>query len=951
MMYRLPAVAGEWIDRANEVTFEFEGARFTGFEGDTISSALAASGVMVLGRSFKYHRPRGIHSFANHDANVIFEVDGVPNVRGDVAPLARGSRVRAVNTRGGVAGDRTRFIEWLAPFLPVGFYYKAFHGRGFPRWERRIRALSGLGRVRADAPRERTAKRYAFCDVLVVGGGMSGMAAALSAADAGARVLLVEESARLGGNASRDGASVAGSMAERVAASANIEVLTSTFAGGCYADLWVALVEPRRMSKVRAGAVIFATGAVEQPAVFRNNDLPGIMLGSAAQRLLHRHAIAPGRRIAILTANREGYELARDLRAHGVEVVAVLDLRESSGSDNYGIGDLRMAVGVRPLAARAGGDGALRGVEFQLGEEAHAPVREFLDCDALLMSVGFAPASQLASQAGVTWRFDAARQLHVPDKLPSGVFVVGRANGTYEPAARREEGREAGAEAAAHVAGARPPASGPRDAARADAPRQVSHAFPVFTHAKARDFVDLDEDIQVKDLLDSVQEGFDSTELLKRFSTLGMGPSQGKHSNVQGARILMRARNASLADTALTTQRPFYHPVPLKHLAGRGFHLHRHGAVHQRHEALHARWMTVGGWQRPEYYVRAERSREDCIADEARAVRESAGLVDVSTLGKIEIFGPDAGAFLDRVYTGSYSTLAVGTTRYGLMLDEGGIVRDDGVVARLAQDHYYFTTTTSGAAAVYRELLLWNTRWRMNCTLVNGTGHRAAFNLAGPASREVLQPLTDIDLAEQAFPHLGVRAGTVAGVPARVLRAGFVSSQGFEIHVPYSGALAVWDALLSPGKHAGLRPFGVEAQRLLRLEKGHAIVAQDTDALTNPFEAGLGWAVRMDKPYFVGQRSLRIHERRGARQRLVGFVLEPSGSDTPRLREANLFISGGEIAGRITSLGHSPTLGKIIGMGLAAPHLAEPGTELDIRASDGRMVRARLVKPPFVEAA
>ncbi len=945
MMYRLPPSAGEWIDRTVEIAFEFEGSRYVGYAGDTISAALAAAGVMTLGRSFKYHRPRGIFSFANHDANNLFEVDGVPNVRGDVAPVTAGSRIFAVNTRGGVVRDRTRFIEWLAPFLPVGFYYKAFHGKNFPRWEKRIRAISGLGRIRADAPRMRTPKRYAFCDVLVIGGGMSGMAAALSAADSGARVLLVDENVRLGGSHAGGATTEVDALIRRIAEAGNIDVLNSTYAAGCYADHWVALVEPHRLTKVRAGAIVFATGVLEQIAVFRNNDLPGVLLASGAQRLLRRHSIAPGRRVAILTANREGYEAARDLRARGVEVAAVLDLRGGGGGDGHGLGlgDLRIVTGVVPVAAHASRGGCLRAFEFETPVDGASPARETLDCDALLLSVGFAPASQLLSQAGVSWHFDAALQSHVPTRLPRGVFAAGRVNGVHDPAARRQDGREAGTEAGACARGAH---VGTR-ANRPEAGRQVSHPYPVFAHRSARDFVDLDEDIQVKDLLNSIQEGFDSTELLKRYSTLGMGPSQGKHSNVPGARILMRARDGTLADTALTTQRPFYHPVPLKHLAGRGFHAHRHTAVHDRHQALGARWMTVGGWQRPEYYARGEASRAQCIEEEVRAVREGAGLIDVSTLGKIEVFGPDAAAFLERIYTGSYTSMKVGSTRYGLMLDEGGIVRDDGVIARLADEHFYFTTTTSGAAAVYRELLLWNTRWRMNCTFVNGTGHRAAFNLAGPAGRELLQPLTDIDLSEEAFPYLGARQGHVAGVAARVMRAGFVSALGFEIHASYRDGAKVWDALMKAGAVRGLRAFGVEAQRVLRLEKGHAIVAQDTDALTNPFEAGLGWAVRMSKPFFVGQRSLRIHQARGPRQTLVGFTL----ADDTSLREANLVIHRGEIAGRITSLARSPSLDRLIGFALVSPALAEPGTTLTFRASDGRLVDARVVRIPFVEAA
>ncbi len=947
MMYRLPPIPGEWIDRSRPIDFAFEGRPFPGFAGDTISSALAAAGQMTLGRSFKYHRPRGIFSFANHDANNLFQVDGVPNVRGDVSPLTAGARVSAVNTFGGLASDRARFLEWLAPFLPVGFYYKAFHGRNFPLWERRIRAISGLGVAGVDLPRQHTPKRYAFCDVLVIGAGPSGLAAALSAADGGARVILADENARAGGSAAWSGAAQTeiATLASRVAQNPHIETLLSTYAAGCYADRWVALVEPHRMTKVRAGAIVFATGVIEQPAVFRNNDLPGVLLGSAAQRLLNRHAIAPGRRVAILTANHEGYDLARALRAHGVGVVAILDLRAGSVGDAHEFAGCRCESRVIPEEAIAGRDGAVRALRFRCApDDSSEPRTEKIDCDAVLMSVGFAPAIQLLMQAGASSAYDTALQQHLPTVLPPGVFATGRLNGVYEFAARKQDGRDVGAAAAQFArAGSRV-----EHRVNREHTRQVSHPYPVFTHARARDFVDLDEDIQVKDLLHSEQEGFDSPELMKRYSTLGMGPSQGKHSNLNGARVLARVRGHSIAETPLTTQRPFYHPVPLKHLAGAGFHLTRRSAVHTQHDALGASWMTIGGWRRPEYYARPSITRADCIADEARAVRGGVGLIDVSTLGKIEVHGPDAGRFLDRVYAGSFSDLRIGATRYGLLLDESGIVRDDGVIARLGESSYYFTTTTGGAAGVYRELLLWNARWRMDCAFVNVTGHRAAFNLAGPASREVLQALTDIDVSEAAFPFQGARSGQIAGVPARVLRVGFVSALGFEIHVPFSGATRLWEALMQAGERYGIRPFGVEAQRLLRLEKGHAIIGQDTDNLTNPFEAKLGWAVRMSKPFFVGQRSLRIHGKRGERQSLVGFELP---TDHAPVLEANLLIHGGEIAGRVTSIARSPTLGRSIGLAMVAPHVAMLGSEIRIRSSDGRMVPARVVKTPFVEAA
>ena len=416
--------------------------------------------------------------------------------------------------------------------LPVGFYYKAFHGRNFPRWEKRIRAISGLGAIRADASRERTAKRYAFCDVLVVGGGVSGMCAALSAAQAGARVLLVDENARLGGCALWGGATAAelDALIERVSGDARIEVLNSTCAAGYYADHWLALIEPQRMTKLRAGAVVFATGVLEQPAVFRNNDLPGVLLGSAAQRLLHRHSVAPGPTRRILTANREGYSWRASLRARAVNVAAVLDLRAGPGGDPSGLNDLRTVAGVTPVAARAGRDGALAAFEYDIaGDDTRLTTRESLHCDALLLSVGFAPASQLLSQAGVSWQ-SMPRSATRSGQLPAGSRRR-RANGGCTNTRAACGRHEAGAEAAAHARAAHdgPHAARAARAARAETSRQPSHDYPVFAHHQGKEFTDLDEDIQIRDLLNSMQEGFDSAELLKRYSTPGMGPPQGKH--------------------------------------------------------------------------------------------------------------------------------------------------------------------------------------------------------------------------------------------------------------------------------------------------------------------------------------------------------------------------------------------------------------------------------------
>ncbi|HEY1314898.1 MAG TPA: glycine cleavage T C-terminal barrel domain-containing protein, partial [Steroidobacteraceae bacterium] len=476
--------------------------------------------------------------------------------------------------------------------------------------------------------------------------------------------------------------------------------------------------------------------------------------------------------------------------------------------------------------------------------------------------------------------------------------------------------------------------------------RTPSHAFPIIDHHRAKNFVDFDEDLQVKDLENAAQEGFDSSELLKRYSTVGMGPSQGKHSNMNALRILARARGVGVEQLGLTTARPLYHPVPLKLLAGRSFYPERRTPIDAQHAASNAVWMPAGNWRRPEYYAVSGESRTQSIDAEVHAVRSAAGLIDVGTLGKIEVYGPDAGKLLDRAYAGRFSDLKVGMTRYGLMLDESGVIVDDGVIARLADELFYFTTTTGGSASVFRELLRLNALWGLNCALVNVTGHRAAFNFAGPLSRGILQGMTDIDLTEEAFPFLAVRSGNIAGAAVRLMRVGFVGELGYEVHVAAGRGPEVWQALLAAGAAAGLKPFGVEAQRVLRLEKGHFIVGQDTDGLTDPLEANAMWAVAMKKPFFVGQRSLRILQARGPRQKLVGIELAAAA---PLPKECHLIIEQGAIAGRVTSVTRSRALNKTIGLAMLSPALAEIGRTLAIRIDDGAMVAARIAAAPFYD--
>lgn len=953
MPSRLPIQPRERLDRSRPVTFRFEGRVYTGYVGDTVSSALLANGVAVLGRSFKYHRPRGIFSAANHDTNVLMQGDGDLNLRADVTELVPGLDLTAVNTLGGLRWDWGRFVEWLAPMLPVGFYYKTFHQprRLFPFWERVIRNMAGLGRLDVNRVVERQPKTHAFCDVLVVGAGPSGMAAALAAADAGLKVTLADEQPAMGGSldvefsADAKADEIRRDLLQRLQVHPNVELRPATVAAGYYADHWVPLVSRRGLTKLRARAVIVASGAVEQPAVFRGNDLPGVMLASAAQRLLHQYAVKPCERAVVLASNPAGYRVALDLVQAGVAVSAVADLGDPR--ERGPVVDAVRAQGIEVLAGTTvyeatASAGRLARVELRTLDAEAKPLASgtrHIDCDGLFLSAGWVPAAALLYQAGTRMRYAEVPGQFVPEQLPAGVFAAGRVNGVFDLEARLADGRAAAAEALDYLGVTVATSARPGRAAVTH-----SHAHPVFAHPKGKNFIDLDEDLQLKDLERAAAEGFDNIELLKRYSTVGMGPSQGKHANMNAVRVLARLKGQGIDQTGTTTARPFYHPVPIKALAGRRLRPERRTALHAWHAAHRAEFMPAGHWLRPKFYGPGPQS--EAVAGEVLAVREGVGLIDVSTLGKIEVFGPHAGELLDRAYTLRLSNIQLGRTRYALMVDEAGVIVDDGIAARLGEEHFYLTTTTTGAEGVYRELQRLAVEWRLKVDLINRTGQNAAMNIAGPLTREVIEPLTDIDLSDQAFPFLGARSGHVAGVPALLMRVGFVGELGYEIHVPFSQAAHVWEALMVAGRNLGIRPFGVEAQRQLRLEKGHVIVSQDTDGTSSPFDAGMGWAVKFDKPFFVGKRSLQVLAER-ARYQLVGFALPP-GYAGPVPKECHLVIENGEIAGRVTSIGASPSLGKVIGLAMIERHLGEVET-LDIRVDGGVMVQAAVVPTPFYD--
>ena len=960
MNKRLPEREGEWITRDQPVSFRFEGEPHQGFAGDVLASALWADGVRILGRSFKYHRPRGIYSLAGADANLMVEDGQRTNLRGDCLPIEAGLNVHSVNTAGGLKRDRLKITDRFGRWMPVGFYYKAFHTprRLFPFYENQMRKIAGLGKIDPAGKRQPSPKDYAFCDLLVAGAGPAGLSAAIAAAEQGLEVLLVDEQPHVGGSLHWQHAqdqTAARSLQElvrRAAALDNLQIRTGTQVAGCYADHWIALVDAQRLTKLRARATLFATGCFEQPAVFQNNDLPGVMLGSAAQRLIYLYRVRPCRRAVILAAGSEGYRLALDLLEAGVEVVALVDLRDEGEAGPWGeavtASGIMIYKGHTVYEAIASRDkNSLAGVMLCPLDETGGPQsigRVKLACDGVLMSVGWTPVSGIAYQAGVRFRYDARVEQLVPDSLPERVFVAGRAAGIFELADQLADGNRAGLAAAATCG----QFSGqvPQPLTHTGPP--PSHPYPIVPHPGKKNFVDLDEDLHLVDFQNAHQEGYDSIELIKRYTTVGMGPTQGKLSNVNAVRILARLNRATIQETGTTVSRPFHQPVSLSKLAGRRLHPLRRTPLHGKHLELGGQIMHAGAWLRPEYYKVEGSSREDCILAEAENVRRGVGLIDVSTLGKLHFCGPDAGRFLEQIYTGHFLNQKPGRLRYALACDELGILIEDGVVARKGKNHFYVTATSSGVTAFYRDLQRWALILGMDVTLVHATGQLAAINLAGPRSREVLAGLTELSLAADDFPYLGVREGRVAGVEATLMRVGFVGELGYEIHVPASAACHVWQAFLEAGRPFEIQPFGVEAQRLLRLEKGHLIVGQDTDALTHPFEVDLGWAVKMEKPFFVGSRSLQILAARPPERQLVGLAL-PVDATAPLPEECHLIIEGHEIVGRITSVAHRTTLGQPIALAFVRPAQVAAGTQVTIRVAAGKLLTASVVPLPFYD--
>ena len=970
---RLPQ--GGLVDRSRVLSFRFNGTHYQGFAGDTLASALLAAGVRLTARSFKYHRPRGITSAGPEEPTSMVELLGEgqsANQPITTVRLQEGMVARSVNCWPSANFDLLALNQWFARLLPASFYYKTFMWPNWLLYEPAIRHAAGLAHAPdADRVPGIYETRYWHCDVLVVGAGPAGLMAALVAARAGCRVMLVDEGqepggALLGRQEPIDGMAATDWVRHTAAeldAMPGVRRLTQASAWA-YREANLVIVTEReparpgifqRTWRVRARQVVVATGAMERPLVFHDNDRPGVMLASAVQTYLKRFAVRPGRRAVVFTNNSSAYEAAADMRAAGMEVVAIVDSRAQVPADA-----LLSAQGIRVLAGHVvvgtRGRRALAGALVRARDASGAAhgASERLGCDLLAVSGGWNPVVHLFSQSRGSLRYDAALGSFVPDRPAQAAQCAGSAGGLLDLPAVLADGARKGAEAARACGreASMPPA--------AQAPAGLAHATEVLWHVQPsgigdQAFVDLQHDVTVADIHLSLREGYGAVEHVKRYTTAGMGIDQGKTGNINVIGAIALAQQRPLQEVGTTTMRSPWSPVEFGALAGaRGgkvFLPYRHTPI-TTWNITHGAVMFEAGarWRRPGYYPRAGENMQQAVLRECRAVRENVAIYDGSPLGKFELRGPDTLRLLDMLYTNNFADLPVGMGRYGLMLTDDGLVLDDGVSFKLADGHWLMSTSTANADEVHRHmehfLQVERPEWKVHITPV--TTAWANVTVCGPRTRELLAALgTDIDLSLHAFPFMGLREGQVAGFPARMARVSFTGEMSYEINVRSRDGLALWERILAIGEPFGVVPVGSESSHVLRVEKGFLSLGHEVDGTADPFDLALGWAMSKTKPDFLGRRAVLLRRAGGRpRRELVGLLTE----DAQRLvTEGAPITPGGRreaSEGFVSACVWSPVQQRSVALGLLTDGRRRSGETVHIRLKD-EVVPALVTTPCF----
>lgn len=967
------------VNRQKPVRFTFNGKSYSGFEGDTLASALLSHGEHLVGRSFKYHRPRGILSAGSEEPNALMGVTRgpgrfEPNSRATVLELYDGLKAESQNHWPSLKHDVGAINDALYMFLSAGFYYKTFM---WPKsfwnkvYEPFIRGAAGLGKSPSEPDPDTYASRYAFCDVLVVGGGPAGLAAALEAAKSGAKVILADEQAEFGGSLLSEPEPVINGRAswdwvsetiEALKANPNVTLLPRTTAIGYYHQNMLGLCErltdhqskpasnaPReRMWRVRASQVVLAQGAIEKPLIFAGNDRPGVMLASAARTYLNRYGVKVGNRAVIVSSHDSAWLAAFDLAGAGVAVPAIIDVRQKV-ADSL-INRAKM-LGIETLTgwtvSDTGGRHRVSSVRVNPVINGSVGAARTIACDVVLMSGGWNPSVHLFSHTKGSLVWDEERQIYLPGERTEESRVAGAGNGSFDLQSALLEGAKAGNAAA-------------RDAGYDAKPGEYAVAGDFICHGvscrdlatdrdpgKAKAFIDFQNDVTAKDIRLAVREGFRSIEHVKRYTTNGMATDQGKTSNINGLAVASDALSRPVPQVGLTTFRPPYTPTTFGAFCGynRGklFDVTRKTPIDIWAEQHGAAFEPVSLWRRAWYFPKTGEDMHQAVARECKATRQSLGMFDASTLGKIEVVGPDAAEFMNRMYTNPWTKLGIGRCRYGLLLGEDGFIRDDGVVGRLTQDRFHVTTTTGGAARVLNMMEDYlQTEWPdLKVSLTSTTEQWAVVAINGPNARKLIEPMVEgLDISDEAFPHMSVAECQFLGVPARLFRMSFTGELCFEINVPSRYGLSLWKALYEAGKRYDITPYGTETMHVLRAEKSYIIVGQDTDGTVTPDDASLGWAVGKQKPDFVGKRSLtRPDMLKSDRKHLVGLLTK---DPKQVLEEGAQIVADPNQALPMTMIGHvtssywSETLGRSIALALVSGGKARMGDTLFVPMPDGK---------------
>ncbi|GGG82711.1 sarcosine oxidase subunit alpha [Salipiger pallidus] len=998
------ARGGRFTDRSKQIGFTFNGRRFTGYEGDTLASALLAADQVLLGRSYKFHRPRGIVASGPEEPNALVHLgEGArfePDQRATTTELFDGLVSSSQNHWPSLEFDVGEINAKLARFLPAGFYYKTFlWPRSFWKhlYEPVIRQAAGLGQ--APHPEARDADRYehyhAHVDLLVVGGGVAGLLAAKTAAEAGAEVLLIEQTAHWGGRAPVDGGTIDGMepgawVDETVAAlqaMPNVKMRSRMMGAGVYDHGYVLGYErltdhkpgaagPRhRLWRIRAKQVITATGAIERPLSFAGNDVPGVMLASAVRDYVVNWGVAPGDRTVVVTNNDDAYRTAILLKQAGLDVPAIIDARPMGGGAlMQEARDLGIKVEPGRGISKVLGGQRVSGVAIcdQTGSGGEL---DTIACDAVAMSGGWSPVVHLFSHCGGKLEWDAEGHFFRPDasRAPTGadgapfVSACGAANGFLSLPETLHCAAKAGAAVAGKL-GHEATATTPEAVVTPESPLAPVWLMPQGARAdlKMKAFLDYQNDVKVSDVQLAAREGYESVEHTKRYTTLGMASDQGKLSNINGLAILADALGTPIPQVGTTTFRPPYTPISFGAIAGeaRGdiFQPLRRTPMQDWHEANNAAWEIVGQWRRPYCYPRGGETRHDAVNREITATRESLGLLDASTLGKILVKGPDAGRFLDMMYTNMMSTLPVGKCRYGLMCNENGFLMDDGVVVRLSEDSWLCHTTSGGADHVHAHMEDWLQCewWDWKVYTANLTEQYAQIAVVGPNARKLLEKLGGMDVSPEALPFMGWADGSLADTPVRVYRISFSGELSYEIAIPANRGRAFWGKLLEAGAEWNITPYGTEALHVMRAEKGFIMIGDESDGTVIPQDLGLNWAISKKKDDYLGKRAQERHDMaRGDRWKLVGLKtldgsVLPDGCYAPAPgKNAN---GQRNTQGRVTSTYWSPTLKKGIAMGLVLNGPDRMGEVISFTAEDQdetrdelTTVEARIVNPVFFD--